>query len=110
MRSKWPVKFIMAGEIHRLRDKAGETEKITLNLGYVDLGHIDLLCRTAFIPTVPTSFGQRSANATASDRYLAESHPAGILPESLCHRFSKRGEARTPASAVESSHRADRAW
>ena len=27
----------MAAEIHRLRDKAGETEKITINLGYVDL-------------------------------------------------------------------------
>jgi len=33
----------MAAEIHRLRDKAGETEKITINVGYVDLGHIDLL-------------------------------------------------------------------
>ena len=28
----------MAAEIHRLRDRAGETEKITINLGYVDLG------------------------------------------------------------------------
>ena len=32
----------MAAEIVRLRDKTGETEKITINLGYVDLGHIDL--------------------------------------------------------------------
>ncbi len=38
----------MAAEIHRLRDKAGETEKITINLGYVDLGHIDLLVRDGF--------------------------------------------------------------
>jgi Arc/MetJ-type ribon-helix-helix transcriptional regulator len=38
----------MAAEIHRLRDKAGETEKITINLGYVDLGHIDLLVREGF--------------------------------------------------------------
>ena len=44
----------MAAEIHRLRDRAGETEKITINLGYVDLGHIDLLVqdnRTDFIRT-----------------------------------------------------------
>ena len=38
----------MAVEIHRLRDKAGETEKITINLGYVDLGHIDLLVQEGF--------------------------------------------------------------
>lgn len=35
-------------EIHRLRDKTGETEKITINVGYVDLGHIDLLVREGF--------------------------------------------------------------
>jgi Arc/MetJ-type ribon-helix-helix transcriptional regulator len=35
-------------EIHRLRDKTGETEKITINVGYVDLGHIDLLAREGF--------------------------------------------------------------
>ena len=38
----------MAAEIHRLRDKAGETEKITSNLGYVDLGHVDLLVQEGF--------------------------------------------------------------
>ena len=31
-----------------LREKAGETEKITINLGYVDLGHIDLLVQEGF--------------------------------------------------------------
>src|SRR6202040_622387 len=38
----------MVGEIHRLRDKSGETEKITINVGYVDLGHIDLLVQEGF--------------------------------------------------------------
>jgi Arc/MetJ-type ribon-helix-helix transcriptional regulator len=42
------VEDIMAAEIHRLRDRAGETEKITINLGYVDLGHIDLLVQEGF--------------------------------------------------------------
>ncbi len=37
-----------SGEIYRLRDRAGETEKITINLGYVDLGHIDLLVKEGF--------------------------------------------------------------
>jgi Arc/MetJ-type ribon-helix-helix transcriptional regulator len=35
-------------EIHRLREKVGDTEKITINVGYVDLGHIDLLVREGF--------------------------------------------------------------
>ena len=36
------------GEIHRLRDRAGDSEKITINLGYVDLGQIDLLLQEGF--------------------------------------------------------------
>jgi Arc/MetJ-type ribon-helix-helix transcriptional regulator len=35
-------------EIYRLSDKGGDTEKITVNVGYVDLGHIDLLVREGF--------------------------------------------------------------
>jgi Arc/MetJ-type ribon-helix-helix transcriptional regulator len=38
----------MTAEIHRLRDKSGESEKITINVGFVDLGHIDLLVREGF--------------------------------------------------------------
>jgi Arc/MetJ-type ribon-helix-helix transcriptional regulator len=41
--------FIMAGKVQDLRPRAGpETEKITINLGYVDLGHIDLLVQDGF--------------------------------------------------------------
>ena len=39
---------VMSAQIHRLREKAGDTEKITINLGYVDLGHIDLLVQEGF--------------------------------------------------------------
>jgi len=38
----------LSGTVHRLRDKPGDTEKITINLGYVDLGHIDLLVNEGF--------------------------------------------------------------
>ncbi|WP_323764243.1 CopG family transcriptional regulator [Marinovum sp.] len=34
--------------VRRLRDKPPETEKITINLGYVDLGRIDLLVQEGF--------------------------------------------------------------
>ena len=38
----------MSAEIHRLRERAGETEKITMNLGFIDLGRIDLLVQEGF--------------------------------------------------------------
>jgi Arc/MetJ-type ribon-helix-helix transcriptional regulator len=38
----------MSGEIHRLPNRQPDSEKITINLGYVDLGHIDLLVREGF--------------------------------------------------------------
>ncbi len=34
--------------VHELRPKTGDSEKITINLGYVDLGHIDLLVKEGF--------------------------------------------------------------
>ena len=34
--------------VHYLRSKAGETEKITINLGVIDLGQIDLLVQEGF--------------------------------------------------------------
>ena len=38
----------MAGIVHQPRPKPGDSEKITINLGYVDLGHIDLLVAEKF--------------------------------------------------------------
>ena len=38
----------MADNVHDLRPKVGDSEKITVNLGYVDLGHIDLMVQEGF--------------------------------------------------------------
>jgi len=38
----------MAGHVQPLRDKSADSEKITINLGYVDLGRIDLLVQDGF--------------------------------------------------------------
>src|SRR5882757_8030092 len=38
----------MRPDVHELRPKPAETEKITINLGYVDLGHIDLMVQEGF--------------------------------------------------------------
>jgi Arc/MetJ-type ribon-helix-helix transcriptional regulator len=60
----------MAGNVQDLRPRGGETEKITINLGYVDLGHIDLLVqegfyanRTDFIRTAIRNQVDRHADA-----------------------------------------------
>jgi Arc/MetJ-type ribon-helix-helix transcriptional regulator len=39
---------VMADNVRELRPKTTDTEKITINLGYVDLGHIDLLVQEGF--------------------------------------------------------------
>jgi Arc/MetJ-type ribon-helix-helix transcriptional regulator len=38
----------MADNVRELRPKTSDSEKITINLGYVDLGHIDLLVQEGF--------------------------------------------------------------
>src|SRR6202163_608998 len=38
----------MAENVHQFRPKPGDSEKITINLGYVDLGHIDLMVEEGF--------------------------------------------------------------
>ncbi len=61
----------MANDVQEPRSKAGgDTEKITINLGYVDLGHIDLLVqdgfysnRTDFIRTAIRNQIERHADA-----------------------------------------------
>jgi Arc/MetJ-type ribon-helix-helix transcriptional regulator len=40
--------WIMVSNIRELRPKPADTEKITINLGYVDLGHVDLMVQDGF--------------------------------------------------------------
>ncbi|MBC9206150.1 CopG family transcriptional regulator [Roseomonas aerophila] len=60
----------MTDNVTELRPKGGDSEKITINLGYVDLGHIDLLVqdgfyanRTDFIRTAIRNQIERHAEA-----------------------------------------------
>jgi len=68
-------------KLRAIRDKGGETEKITINLGYVDLGRIDLLVeegfyanRTDFIRTaIRNQLGAHAETVARSiDRYTLE--------------------------------------
>ena len=71
---------------HEARARTGETEKITINLGYVDLGQIDLLVnqgfysnRTDFIRTAIRNQIERHADAVK--RSVDREH----LDLGLCH-------------------------
>ncbi|MBL1258541.1 CopG family transcriptional regulator [Methylocystis sp. Sn-Cys] len=87
-------------EIHRLRDRAGDSEKITVNVGYVDLGHIDLLVREGFYSN-RTDFIRtaiRNQLATHSDA-IKQSIVRNMLELGLRH-FS-----RTELEAVKAAGR-----
>ena len=65
------TRWCMANNVHELRPRTGDAEKITINLGYVDLGHIDLLVqegfysnRTDFIRTAIRNQIERHAEVT----------------------------------------------
>ena len=53
--------------VRKLREKTAESEKITINLGYVDLGRIDLLVREGF-------YSNRSDFIRMAIRNQLESH------------------------------------
>src|ERR1700730_9276278 len=40
--------WYMVENVYQLRPKPSDSEKITINLGYVDLGHIDLMVQDGF--------------------------------------------------------------
>ena len=55
------------GKVTHLRDAARESEKITINLGYVDLGRIDLLVQDGF-------YSNRSDMIRTAIRNLIDGH------------------------------------
>jgi hypothetical protein len=40
--------MVMANNVRELRPRPPESEKITINLGYVDLGQVDLMVQEGF--------------------------------------------------------------
>src|SRR5438270_6330616 len=63
--------MVRMGSVQELRPRTGDTEKITINLGFVDLGHVDLLVqegfysnRTDFIRTAIRNQLDRHADVT----------------------------------------------
>src|SRR3954464_8833332 len=61
----------MAGNVTEIRPKATDSEKITINLGYVDLGHIDLLVQEGF-------YSNRTDFIRTAIRNQIERHSDGV--------------------------------
>jgi Arc/MetJ-type ribon-helix-helix transcriptional regulator len=71
---------IMAGATRDLRPKPADSEKITINLGYVDLGHIDLLVREGF-------YSNRTDLIRTAIRNQLERHGDAIQQSVARHRL-----------------------
>ena len=83
----------MPAEIHRLRDRPGESEKITINLGFVDLGHIDLLVREGF-------YSNRTDFIRTAIRNQLASH-ADSVKQSIARRTLELGLRRFSRDELE---------
>jgi Arc/MetJ-type ribon-helix-helix transcriptional regulator len=85
----------MAGEIHRLRDRQSESEKITINVGFVDLGHIDLLVREGF-------YSNRTDFIRTAIRNQLASH-ADAVKQSIVRHTLELGLRRVSRQDLEAS-------
>ena len=83
----------MPAEIHRLRDRPGESEKITINIGFVDLGHIDLLVREGF-------YSNRTDFIRTAIRNQLASH-ADAVRQSIARRTLELGLRRFSRAELE---------
>jgi Arc/MetJ-type ribon-helix-helix transcriptional regulator len=93
---------MMADKVQDLRPKAADSEKITINLGFVDLGHIDLLVqegfysnRTDFIRTAIRNQLDRQTEPLTDPDLILSHHPA----RATARRLPPSVELRVPPVA-----------
>lgn len=68
----------MTGDVYQLRPKP-DSEKITINLGFIDLGHIDLLVREGFYSNRSDLI--RTAVRNQIERHAAETQRSQVRSE-----------------------------
>src|SRR5258708_17268832 len=90
----------MAAEIHHLRDKAGDTEKLTMNIGFVDLGRIDLLVQEGF-------YSNRTDFIRTAIRHQLAAH-ADIVKDSIVRHTLELGLRRYSRADLENERSAGR--
>jgi Arc/MetJ-type ribon-helix-helix transcriptional regulator len=72
--------YKMAGKVQELRPRPADSEKITINLGFVDLGHVDLLVREGF-------YSNRTDFIRAAIRNLLDRHNDAVKQAVARHQL-----------------------
>jgi Arc/MetJ-type ribon-helix-helix transcriptional regulator len=89
---------IMTPNVHELRPKPAETEKITINLGYVDLGHVDLMVQDGF-------YSNRTDFIRTAIRNQLERH-ADVVKQSTARKSLELGLRNYSREDLEVARRA----
>ncbi|MGH8581303.1 MAG: CopG family transcriptional regulator [Gammaproteobacteria bacterium] len=90
----------MRDNVYELRPKAGDSEKITVNLGYVDLGHIDLMVREGF-------YSNRTDFIRTAIRNLLDRH-AEVAKQSVARKSLELGLRHYGREDLEAARAAGR--
>src|SRR5260370_16020339 len=88
----------MAENVHQLRPKPPDSEKITINLGYVDLGHVDLMVQEGF-------YSNRTDFIRTAIRNQLERH-ADVVKESTARKSLHLGLRNYSREDLEAALRA----
>lgn len=88
----------MAENVRDLRPKIPDTEKITINLGYVDLGHVDLMVQEGF-------YSNRTDFIRTAIRNQLERH-ADVLKQSTARHGLDLGLRNFTRRDLEAAQRA----
>ena len=90
--------LLMADNVRELRPKPTDSEKITINLGYVDLGHVDLMVQEGF-------YSNRTDFIRTAIRNQLERH-ADVVKQSTVRKSLDLGLRNFSREDLEAAHRA----
>src|SRR5919198_1173474 len=88
----------MPGNVHEIRPKPSDTEKITINLGYVDLGQVDLMVQEGF-------YSNRTDFIRTAIRNQLERH-ADVVKQSAARKSLDLGLRNYSREDLEAARRA----
>src|SRR5271170_51124 len=88
----------MTENVHQLRPKPSDSEKITINLGYVDLGQIDLMVQEGF-------YSNRTDFIRSAIRSQLERH-ADVVKQSTARKSLDLGLRHYGREDLEAARRA----